>query len=190
VPRDSKEAKHRRARAPAQAGVTRALADAQPRVVNPKKGRHGTMKNRDFTLTLSVDQSPEEVFAAVADVHGWWSQALEGRSAEVGDEFTYRFKDLHRSTHRVTEAVPGKRMIWRTVDAHLSHSKDATEWIGTEARFEIARKGNKTELRFTHVGLVPEFDCFEACSAGWRFYVGDSLHRRITTGHGKPDSTG
>ncbi len=148
------------------------------------------MKNRDFTLTLAVDQSPEEVFAAVTNVRGWWSQALEGRSAEVGDEFTYRYKELHRSTHRVTEAVPGKRVVWRTVDAHLTHGKDPTEWIGTEARFEIARKGDKTELRFTHVGLTPEFDCFEACSRGWSFFVGDSLHRLITTGKGKagPDA--
>jgi uncharacterized protein YndB with AHSA1/START domain len=145
------------------------------------------MKNRDFTLTLIVDQSPEEVFAAVTNVRGWWSQALEGRSADVGDEFTYRYKQLHRSTHRVTEAVPGERVVWHTVDADLSHSKDRTEWTGTEARFEIARKGDKTELRFIHVGLVPAFDCFEACSAGWTFYVGDSLRQLIATGKGKPD---
>jgi uncharacterized protein YndB with AHSA1/START domain len=145
------------------------------------------MNNRHFTLTLSVDQSPAEVFAAVINVRGWWSQALVGRSAEVGDEFTYRHKDVHRSTHRVTEVVPGERIVWRTLDADLSHSKEPTEWIGTEVRFEIARKGDKTELRFTHVGLVPEFDCFDACSAGWSFYVGDSLRRLITTGKGEPD---
>lgn len=144
------------------------------------------MKNRDFTLTLSVDQTPEEVFAAVANVGGWWSRVLEGRCAKVGDEFTYRYKDLHRSTHRVTEAVPGKKVVWHTVDANLAHAKKPTEWTGTEIRFDIARKGDKTELRFTHVGLVPEFDCFDACSRGWSFYVGESLHRLITTGTGKP----
>ena len=144
------------------------------------------MKNRNFTLALSVDQTPEEVFAAVMNVRGWWSQGLEGHSAKGGDEFTYRYKDLHRSTHRVTEAVPGKRVVWRTVDAHLAHSKDPAEWIGTEVRFEIAQQGDKTELRFTHVGLVPEFECFEACSRGWSFYVGESLRRLIATGQGKP----
>ncbi len=25
--------------------------------------------------------------------------------------------------------------------------------------FEITKKGDKTELRFTHVGLVPVFEC-------------------------------
>lgn len=145
------------------------------------------MKNRDFTLTLSVDQTPEEVYAAVTNVRGWWSQGLVGRSAKVGDEFTYRHEDLHRSTHRVIEAVPGERVVWRTLDADLAIGDNRTEWIGTENRFEIARKGKKTELRFTHVGLVPEFECFEACSRGWTYFVADSLRRLITTGKGKPD---
>jgi uncharacterized protein YndB with AHSA1/START domain len=145
------------------------------------------MKNRDFTLTLSVDQSPEEVYAAVTNVRGWWSEALEGSSAAVGDEFTFRYKTLHRSTHRVTEAVPGKRVVWRTLDADLSHAKDRSEWTGTDVRFEIERKDGHTELRFTHVGLVPTFGCYEACSAGWSFVIGESLRALITTGKGKAD---
>jgi hypothetical protein len=144
------------------------------------------MKNQDLTITLSFDQGPEEVFAAVMNVRGWWSQALEGESAKTGDEFTYCYEDLHRSTHRVTEAVPGKRVVWHTVDAHLTHAKAPSEWKGTDVRFDIARKGTKTELRFTHVGLVPELDCFEACSRGWGFYIGESLRGLVTSGKGKP----
>jgi hypothetical protein len=37
------------------------------------------------------------------------------------------------------------------------------------------------------VGLVPAFECFEACSRGWSFFVGESLRQLITTGKGKPD---
>jgi hypothetical protein len=144
------------------------------------------MKNHDLTLTLSFDQSPAEVYAAVMNVRGWWSQSLEGDSAQVGDEFIYRYEDLHRSTHRVTEAVANVRVVWHTVDAHLEHAKDPGEWKGTDVRFDIARKGKKTELRFTHVGLVPELACFEACSRGWGFYIGESLRGLVTTGKGKP----
>jgi uncharacterized protein YndB with AHSA1/START domain len=145
------------------------------------------MKNRDFALTFVVDQTPEEVFAAVTNVRGWWSEGVRGRSANVGDEFTFRYEDIHRSTHRVVDAVSGERIVWRTMDADLSFVQDRAEWIGTECRFEIARKGEKTELRFTHVGLVPAFECFEACSRGWSFFVGESLRQLITTGKGKPD---
>lgn len=148
------------------------------------------MNNRDFTLAFSVDQTPEEVFAAVMNVRGWWSEKLTGSSAKAGDEFTFRHGDLHRSTHRVTEAVPGEKVVWHTLDAYLRHAKDPTEWTGTDIRFEIARKGGATELRFTHVGLVPERACYEACSRGWTYFVEESLRALITTGKGKPDGKG
>jgi hypothetical protein len=145
------------------------------------------LKNQDLTLTLSFDQTPDEVFAAVMNVRGWWSQAVEGKSAAVGDQFTYRYKDVHRSTHRVTEAVPGERVVWHTVDADLSHGESRNEWTGTDVCFDIARKGKKTELRFTHAGLSPELECFDACSRGWGFFIGESLRELVATGEGRPD---
>ena len=56
--------------------------------------------------------------------------------------------------------------------------------------FEITRKGGKTEVRFTHVGLVPAIQCYGGCSGAWGFYVNDSLQSLITTGKGEPNETG
>jgi hypothetical protein len=47
----------------------------------------------------------------------------------------------------------------------------------------------KTELRFTHVGLVPAFECYGGCSDAWGFYINDSLRSLITTGKGQPNQT-
>jgi uncharacterized protein YndB with AHSA1/START domain len=145
------------------------------------------MPGQDFTLAFTVDRSPEEVYTAVTDVRGWWSKGLEGRSAAAGDQFTYRHGDRHLSTHRVTEAVPGHRVVWRTVDADLPHADPPDEWIGTEVRFDIRPARDGTELRFTHVGLTPSLACYRACTRGWAFYVGESLRGLIATGRGKPD---
>jgi hypothetical protein len=44
-----------------------------------------------------------------------------------------------------------------------------------------------TSLWFTHVGLVPDVECFGACSTAWLHYVNGSLRSLITTGEGLPD---
>ncbi len=61
------------------------------------------------------------------------------------------------------------------------------EWKGTDIVFEITRQGDKTELRFTHVGLVPAFECYGDCSGAWGYYINDSLHSLITTGKEQPN---
>jgi hypothetical protein len=42
----------------------------------------------NFSTTLSVDQTPDEVFAAINDVRGWWSENIVGSTDSVGEEFT------------------------------------------------------------------------------------------------------
>jgi hypothetical protein len=83
--------------------------------------------------------------------------------------------------------VPGKKVVWQVSDSRINFVKDKSEWDGTEVVFEIAKKGDKTELRFTHVGLVPAIECFGKCSGAWGFYVNDSLRGLITTGKGQPN---
>src|SRR5438132_9226124 len=113
------------------------------------------MTTRDFTTSFTVDQSPDEVFRAINDARGWWSAGIEGETDRLGGQFDYRYKDMHTSTHRITEYVPGRKVVWDVPRASINFVKDKSEWTGTRIVFDIARKDGKTELRFTHVGLVP-----------------------------------
>jgi len=144
------------------------------------------MKNHSFTTTFSVDQTPEEAFNAINNVRGWWSEQIEGNTDKLGDEFTFRHKDVHYSKQKLVEAVPGKKVVWLVLDASLTFTKDKSEWKDTQIAFEVAKKGDKTEVRFTHLGLAPEYECFDACSNAWGFYINDSLRSLITTGNGHP----
>ena len=146
------------------------------------------MKQQDFTTSITVDQSPEEVFKAINNVRGWWSGEVEGNPGKLGAEFTYHYKNMHRSTQKVTELVPGKKVVWHVADAELTFVKDKTEWIGTDIVFEIAAKDGKTELRFTHEGLVPAFECYGGCSGAWGALVGANLRNLIATGESQPDA--
>jgi NAD(P)-dependent dehydrogenase (short-subunit alcohol dehydrogenase family) len=145
------------------------------------------MNGQNFTTTFTVDQSPAEAFAAINNVRGWWSGEIEGSTDKLGDEFTYRYKDLHYSKQKLTELIPGKKVVWRVLDSSLNFIEDRTEWKGTEITFEISKKGNKTEIRFTHVGLVPEHECYDACSDAWGSYINGSLRSLITKGKGQPN---
>ena len=146
------------------------------------------MKKDGFTTSFTVDQTPNEVFTAINNVRGWWSGEIDGDADRPGAEFTYRYNDMHRSTQQVTEFVPGKKVVWHVTDAQLTFAKDKTEWIGTDIVFEIARKNGKTELRFTHVGLVPAFECYGGCSGAWGALVEGNLRNLITTGKNQPDA--
>jgi hypothetical protein len=137
------------------------------------------MKDKTLTSTITVDQTPEEAFAAINDVRGWWSGEIEGQTAQLGDEFTYRYEDFHYSKQRVIESVPGKKVVWLVVDSRLDFVEHKTEWNGTKIMFEIAKKGGKTEVRFTHVGLSPDHECFEDCSSAWGSYITGNLRKLI-----------
>lgn len=140
------------------------------------------MREKSFTTSIVVEQSPEEVFDAVNDVRGWWSGEIDGETDHLGAVFEYRYQTLHRSVQKITELVRGKKIVWHIADAQLSFVRDKGEWKGTDIVFEIAKKGDRTELRFTHVGLVPAFQCYGDCSGAWGFYIQESLRKRITSG--------
>lgn len=143
---------------------------------------NATTNDQDFSVTFSVQQTPDEVFAAINDVKSWWTGDIEGRADERGAEFTYRYKDIHRTTHEVTELVPGRRVVWRVKSSALNFTRDPHEWDGTEIIFDIATKDGKTDVRFTHVGITPKVECYAACSKAWTHYVTSSLEKRIRTG--------
>jgi len=148
------------------------------------------MKNKHFTTTILVDQSPLEVFNAINNVRGWWSEGIEGNTSKLNDEFTFQVKDVHYTKHKLTEVVPGEKVVWLTTDSIISFVKDKSEWTGTKIIFDITRAGDKTKLVFTHEGLVPDVECYDACSPAWTEYVQHSLFNLITTGIGDPNLEG
>jgi len=107
------------------------------------------------------------------------------RSARA--EFTYRYENLHRTRQKITELVPGKKVVWRVLESEINFVKDKTEWNGTEIVFEIRNRGGKSELTFTHVGLAPRIECYGKCAGAWGFYINESLRNLITTGKGDPN---
>lgn len=145
------------------------------------------MNNQDFTTTILVDQTPKQAFDAINNVRGWWSENIEGGTEKLNDEFTYEVKNLHRCKMKLTEVVPDKKVDWLVLDNYFSFVKDQDEWKGTKVSFDISKQGEKTQIRFAHVGLVPQFECYDICQNAWSDYISNSLRNLIATGKGTPN---
>jgi len=140
------------------------------------------MKKQDFTTTIVVDQTPNQVFNAINNPRAWWSGEITGNTEKLDDEFTYRYKEFHISKQRIIEMIPDERVVWLVIESQLNFIEDKREWNGTKISFEISPKGDKTQLRFTHLGLVLEIECFDSCSNAWSELIQQGLFSLITTG--------
>jgi len=50
---------------------------------------------------------------------------------------------------------------------YFKFTEDKNEWVGTKIIFDISEQDNKTQLRFTHQGLTPAYECYEICRGAW-----------------------
>ena len=146
------------------------------------------MASKDFSTGFVVPQNPKQVFDAITNVRGWWSEEIEGGTARLNDEFTYHYQDVHRCTVRLVEVVPEKKVVWLVLDNYFKFTTDKDEWKGNTIEFEITPKGDQTQVSFTQLGLVPDYECYDVCNKAWTSYVTRSLRDLITTGKGQPNA--
>ncbi len=142
---------------------------------------------QDYNTTILVNQTPKEVFDAINNVRGWWSQNIKGGTEKLNDEFSYKYKDVHHCKMKLVEVIPDQKVVWLVTDNYFNFLKDQSEWKGTKIIFEITRKGNQTQMHFTHEGLTPEYECYQICFDAWTDYIQNSLRNLITIGKGTPN---
>ncbi len=144
------------------------------------------MTTTDFRTTVAVNQNPQVVFDAIAHVGGWWSKHFKGNAKNKGDVFSVKFGDTFVD-FTITESIPGQKLVWLVTDCNLHWISNKKEWNGTEVVWEIDRSGNSTEIVLTHIGLVPESECYKDCFAGWTGLLKGSLYKLIEEGIGQPE---
>jgi hypothetical protein len=144
------------------------------------------MNNQSFTISVFTDKTPAAAFDAINNISGWWTENVKGNSQKLEDEFEVRFGDVHYSKQKITALVPDKEVVWLITDSQLNFITNKQEWTGTKIIFEITAQDNKTQVRFTHMGLVQQYECFNACSNAWSQFIQQSLLSLINTGKGQP----
>jgi hypothetical protein len=146
------------------------------------------MDQQNYNACIAVTINPREAFEGISHVSEWWATNFEGSAKNLNDVFTVRFGETF-VTFKIVEMVADKKIVWQVIDCHLFWLNDKSEWKDTKIAWEISTKNNLTQISMTHVGLVPEIECYTDCQKGWNFYVKESLFKLLTERKGLPDTS-
>lgn len=144
------------------------------------------MKDKNYQSSITTSLSPEETMLRINQVSKWWAKDFEGESEDINDVFTIRFKSGDTYTCKVTKIIPSKKIVWDVIDSYQGWNSKPTEWNGTQIIWEITSENDNTLLQMTHIGLIPEFECFSSCRQGWDYLVKHSLQKLLNENEGVP----
>ena len=145
------------------------------------------MNQQNYHCNIAANVSVNKALENISHVSQWWTTNIEGDSSKLNDTFIVHFGDTFVD-FKLIESVPGKKVVWKITDCYLHWLTDKEEWKNTTIEWEVLRKNNATEISFTHVGLVPQIECYNDCRKGWDFYLKESLSKLITEGKGFPET--
>ena len=143
------------------------------------------MTQKNFHRTITVNASADEAMKKISEVSKWWAKKVNGQTERLNDKFTVDFGETFVD-FQINELMPNKKVVWKVTDCNLHWIHNKKEWNGTDVVFEISEKDNSTQIDFTHVGLVPESECYENCEVGWTEHITVSLVKFINEGKGMP----
>lgn len=134
------------------------------------------MRKDSFKYSFTSPKNIHEVFTHVSDPKNWWvglfGETIEGKSARINDEFSFKAGDgAHYSHQKLTELVSDKKIAWLVTQSNLSFLKNTNEWAGTKIGFELEKEGERTDVTFIHDGLIPHIECYGGCSGAWTQYL-------------------
>ena len=113
-----------------------------------------------------------ETLTTVEGIKNWWSSETHGDASE-GGAFQFR-KNRLEVVHADSSLVVCR------------YSGPAEDWIGTEIRFRLDRRGDQTFVLFSHEGWREPNEFMHHCSTKWATFL-LSLKDLVENGEGRPE---
>lgn len=141
----------------------------------------------EMKMSVRIGADIHRVYQALTDqvqIRRWWTEVCSIQPVE-GSTGRVDFKpDRAWVEFGVAVLDPDRLVEWQVTNSWMVETED---WNGTVIRFRLsAGSAGGSILEFVHSGWREESRCFVACTAGWQFYLGDSLKRYLETGQGEP----
>ena len=148
----------------------------------------GYLAKGNYQLEFTVNTTIEKTFEGLANgIQLWWTDLFEGKSNNLGNEFTVRFGTQVSKTMKVDEFILNNKISWLVTAANIDFAdiNNKNEWINTSIVWELTEENNDTKILLTHYGLVEGLNCYEICKDGWKQYS-ESFKKYLETGVGEP----
>jgi uncharacterized protein YndB with AHSA1/START domain len=140
------------------------------------------------TLILAPASAVYDAITTPPGLRGWWTATCEVGTG-VGARSTFRFGQTH-NVMEVESLRPHLEVRWRCLEQHHHAPNQLTrtdEWAGTSLIFRlIPESASSTLLKFEHLGLTPQLECYDICNRGWNHFLATNLKSYAETGKGTP----
>jgi len=132
------------------------------------------VQTQDYQCTIAARISPAEAFEGIARPgHRMVKRDFTGRDRKAGDTFTVRFGKTFVD-FKIAEAIAPTHAVWQLTDSNLEWLQAKKEWTGMTVVWDISSDdGGTTQVRMTHVGLVPRDRVLQRVQAGAGTFTSD-----------------
>ena len=130
---------------------------------------------------VRIHATQEDVYRRVASAAGiaeWFTEA-SSLDYRQGGTLELRFSD-EPVLFTITELTEPSRIVWHC-------TTKTNSWFNTDIVFEFAAQGDRTIVRFDHIGWPEVNDRFRDCSMSWAYFL-ESLRSLLEEGRGTPES--
>ncbi len=143
------------------------------------------MKNKnDFNCSITANISASQAIKKISKIPEWWGVSFSGSSEKLNDKFIIKMGGDSFFNFTITELIPDKKIVWLVTDCNMPWFSDKKEWANTKLIYDLSENNGETTLNFTHEGLIPQVDCYQACEKGWTHWITTSLLSYFNTGKG------
>lgn len=126
----------------------------------------------NYTKTIEVEAKPNDIFIALTEkLHLWWGNTSNVNFSS-GGKFTVTFENGYWWTFKIIEYIPNFKLTWECIAGEPEFNK---EWIGNTLYWLIDELDTTTKIKFLHVGLTPNVECYDVCTSTWDRFIVENL---------------